>query len=251
MDLSIFGVAQAILAALLVGFSKTGIAGLGILIIPLMAGIFPAKASVGVLLPMLIFGDLFAVAYYRRHAQWRILCRLLPWVMPGILGGYFALRSLSSAQLAPVLGGLVLMMIVLNLVKDKLGPKLEDRLPHTWWFSALIGLLAGFATMIGNIAGPIMSVYLISMGMKKHEFMGTGAWYYLIVNTVKVPFSASIGLITAASLKFNAMTLPFIAVGAFIGLIVFKRISQKWFTRVILILALIASIRLILSPFLR
>ena len=147
MELTLFQIGQAVLAAMLVGFAKTGITGLGILIVPLMAAIFPAKASVGVLLPMLIVGDLFAVAYYRRHAQWNILCRLLPWVLPGIVAGYFTLRSISSVALAPVLGGLVLLMIVLNVVREKLGPGLENHLPRQWWFSAIFGILAGFATI--------------------------------------------------------------------------------------------------------
>ncbi len=244
-ELTLAQIAQGALAALLVGFSKTGIAGLGILIIPLMASIFPAKASVGVLLPMLVVGDVFAVGQYRRHAQWRVLGRLLPWVAPGIVAGFFTLRTLSSDQLAPVLGALVLAMIALNWLKNRLGTDLERILPQTWWFSAVVGLLAGFATMIGNIAGPVMSVYLISMGMQKREFMGTGAWYYLIVNVVKIPFSAGLGLIDAASLRFNVLMLPLIVAGALLGIAVFHRIPQQWFTRIILLLAVLASIRMI------
>lgn len=246
MDLTTAQWLQAGAAAFLVGFAKTGVTGLGILIVPLMASVFPARKSVGALLPMLLFADLFAVTYFRRHARWPLLLRLLPWVAPGMAVGYVALRNVTNAQLAPMLGSLVLILIALNALKARLGTRLEERLPRQLWFSALMGFLAGFATTIGNVAGPIMSVYLISMGLKKRQFMGTGAWYYLIVNALKVPLNSSLGLITAASLEFDLRCAPVIALGAGTGLLVFERIPQTWFNRAILALAAVAALRLVL-----
>lgn len=237
----------ATLAAFLVGFSKTGVVGMGILIVPLMATAFPGKESVGALLPMLIFADLFAVAWYRRHARWRLLLALLPWVLPGLAAGYVTLRFLSADSLPPFLGGMVLVLITLNWLKSRYAERLQQRLPRSWWFAAVMGCLAGFATMVGNVAGPVMSVYLISMGLKKREFMGTGAWYYLIVNGIKAPLNVSLGLITARSLAFNARMAPVIAVGAILGILVFKRIPQAWFNRVILLFAAAAAARLLLA----
>ena len=238
----------AALAAFLVGFTKTGVAGLGILIVPLMAGleIFTAKESTGALLPMLLFADLFAVARYRRHADWRILGKLLPWILPGILLGCLALKTTPEKRMYPVLAVLILLMVALNLAQKRGGAWIEERVPHQWWFSAAIGILAGFTTMLGNIAGPIMSVYLLSMGLPKREFMGTGAWYYLIVNAVKVPFSAGLGLISAKSLAFNLTSAPLIVIGAVVGILVFARIPQKWFDRAVVVLAAAAAVRLLL-----
>ncbi|MCP4621649.1 MAG: sulfite exporter TauE/SafE family protein [Bradyrhizobium sp.] len=239
--------ALGVLAALLVGFAKTGVVGMGILIVPLMATAFPGKASIGALLPMLIFADLFAVARYRRHAQWRLLLMLLPWVLPGLAAGYVTLRFIPAESLPPFLGGMVLFLITLHWLKSRYGGRFEQRLPRSWWFAAVMGCLAGFATMVGNVAGPVMSIYLISMGLKKREFMGTGAWYYLIVNWIKVPFNVSLGLITARSLAFNVRMAPAIAIGALLGILIFKRIPQAWFFRVILLLAAAAATRLLLA----
>lgn len=249
MEWTLAQLAQGALAAILVGFSKTGVSGLGILIVPLMAAVFPAKASVGILLPMLIVGDLFGVAYHRRHAQWPVLVRLLPWVLPGILGGFLTLRALSSAQLAPALGSMVLVFILLNALKERLGGRLESELPRKRWYSVVFGILTGFATMMGNMAGPIVSIYLISMGMHKRSFMGTAVWYYLIVNLIKVPFNVSLGLINLASLKIDMMAIPLIAVGAGIGILVFERLPQRTFRHIILILATVAAIRLMATAF--
>jgi len=247
MELTVSQMIQAVIAAFLVGFSKTGMVGLGVLIVPLMASVFPAKASTGALLPMLIFGDLFAVAWYRQHAQWRILAKLLPWVLPGLVLGTVALKFTSSEALGHMLGGLILLLVVFQVARERGGEWLEERLPRQWWFSALMGISAGFTTMVGNIAGPIMTVYLLSMGLRKREFMGTGAWYYLICNAAKVPFSAGLGLITVRSLTFNLEAAPIILVGAVVGILTFRLIPQKWFNRAVLILAALAALKMLFS----
>jgi len=247
MELNASQIIQAAIAAFLVGFSKTGLVGLGVLIVPLMASVFPAKESTGALLPMLIFGDLFAVAWYRQHAQWRVLARILPWVLPGIVLGFFALNRTPSEKLGPALGVLVLVLVLLEVVRGRAGEWTEKHLPRKWWFSAIMGTLAGFLTMVGNIAGAVASIYLLSMGLEKREFMGTGAWYYLIGNTVKVPFSLALGLISTRSLLFNLETAPVILAGAVVGILTFRFIPQKWFNRAILLLASLAALRLILT----
>lgn len=237
------------LAALMVGFSKSGITGMGILVVPLMASVFPAKLSVGILLPMLLVGDVFAVTYYRRHADWRLLVRLFPWVLPGIAAGYYALDKITSAQLAPFLGILVLVLIAFTLLRKRREAAREPR-PHHGSFVAVMGFLAGFTTMLGNAAGPIMTVYLLSLQLKKHGFIGTNAWFFLIINALKIPLCISLGLTTADSLLFNLKMVPLIALGAFLGILVFKWIPQQWFSRAVLILAALAAFRLALSPWL-
>jgi len=246
MDLGTLQVVQAAAAAVLVGLTKTGVPGLGILIVPLMAAVFPAKSSVGVLLPMLLMGDVFAIAYYRRHANWPIIRKLLPWVLPGIVLGYLTLERLSSAGLGALLSVLVLSLIALKAVESRLGERLQTYLPHQWWFSAAAGVTAGFATMTGNVAGPIMVIYLLSMGQQKHQFMGTSAWFYFIVNAIKVPLHVSLGLINPQSLLFDAQVVPLIVLGALTGRQVFRLIPQKWFNRAILTLAALAALRLLL-----
>jgi hypothetical protein len=237
--------ALAILAGLLVGISKTGVAGLGIISILVMAEVFPARESTGIVLVMLIVGDVMAVAYYRRHANWRLLVGLLPWVLPGILLGNVALAYLNDAQMRPVLGGLVLALLVLQAARTRMGDWMENKLPHTWWFAAGIGILAGAATMLANAAGPITIMYFLAKGLPKKEFMGTGAWFYFIVNLIKVPFSAGQGLITFDHLAFNAYLVPVILAGAIAGAALLPRVPQKIFNNVVFVLAVAASLKLI------
>jgi len=245
-DLSVIQWAVLALSAFLVGVSKTGIPGLGILPVPLMALVLPAKVSVGVLLPMLIFADLFAAGYYRRHAQWTHIRRLLPPTILGIIAGYFAMDKVTDSQLKPVIGIIVLSMLAIRIVNDY-RKKPADRIEPTsgLLFAVFLGFFAGVTTMMANAAGPIMIIYLLTAGLDKTQFVGTGAWFFFIVNWIKVPFSAKLDLITAESLKLDLTLFPVIIIGAAVGIILLKRIPQKVFRIIVLVLATAAAIKLL------
>lgn len=226
-----------------IGLAKSGIPGLGILAIPLFASVVPAKESTGLILPMLIMGDLIGVGFFRQHAQWKFLWKLAPWTMLGVLAGWQALGWLDNARIRPLIGGIVLVMLALNLWRQR-HPDLKDIIPTGMWFAAAIGLAAGFTTMVANAAGPIMVIYLLAMRLPPAAFIGTSAWFFLLVNVFKVPFSAQLGLITLSSLKFNLILLPGIALGAYLGFRFAKSVPKHLFDRIVLILATIGALKL-------
>jgi uncharacterized protein len=239
--------------ALLVGFSKAGVPALGTLLAPLFAHVLPARASTGALLPLLIAGDIFVVIAYHQHAVWRHLVRLLPWALAGIVLGYIAMGHINDRQMRPILGGLVIVMLAISLWRDLAreraravrGPDAaEPPLPTQWWFAAIAGLIAGATTMVANAAGPIMMIYLLSMRLPKNEFLGTSAWYFFILNVVKVPFSLSLGLITVPSLTLDAILVPLVIGGAVAGLFVARRLPEKAFTYSVYGLSFIAGVLL-------
>lgn len=242
LDLTNIALVGAGLAAFLVGLAKTGVPGIGILVVTLLAGIFPARLSVGILLPLLIAGDVFAVIYYRRHAEWPRLWRLFPWVAVGLGAGFLILGHLNNENMRPVLGGLVLALLGLEQARRHWG---WENMPRHWWFSAGTGILAGIATMIGNVAGPIMSIYFISCGMDKKKFMGTGAWYFFIVNTIKVPFFMYRGMITLKTARIDALALGLVILGALFGRRLLLILPQQIFNALVLGLAAIGAIRLL------
>ena len=248
-DLSWLGWGLLLLCGFFIGMSKTGIPGIGIIAVPVMASILPARASVGVVLPMLIFADLFAVAYYRRHAVWSHLVRIMPWAFAGIVLGYLTMGGIDDDQFSLFIGAIVLVMLIVNWVRTGRAED-ESSVPAVWWFAALVGLAAGFSTMVANAAGPIMAIYLLAMRLPKKKFVGTRAWYFLIMNWVKVPFSANLGLINTDSLRLNAACIPAIAVGAFAGVVLLRYVPQRYFTVVVRVLAAAAAAVLILRTFL-
>jgi uncharacterized membrane protein YfcA len=244
-ELSILQWVAVALCAAMVGVSKSGVPGLGILAVPVMAAVLPARLSTGVLLPMLIVGDVFAVSYYHRHAVWRYVVRLMPSAFVGIVIGYFAMGRVSDRALRPIIGGIILVLLALNALRTR--GQSDPRVPSHWAFAATLGLLAGITTMMANAAGPIMVIYLLAMRLPKTAFIGTGAWYFLVVNTVKVPFSRHLGLITGATLKFNLLLAPLILAGAVAGVWVAKRLPEKAFNRIVTALTVLAALNLLLA----
>lgn len=237
-----------ILSALSVGLTKTGLPGLGIVVVPLAAVALPARQSVGVVLPMLIFADLFAAGAYRRHAQWKHLVRLLPSTIAGIAAGYFVLKGISSAQLKPLIGVIVLIMLALKaktMFGKSAAPALNIDTTPGKAFAFLMGFFAGMTTMMANAAGPVMILYLLAMRLPKEQFMGTSAWFFFIVNWIKVPGYLSLGLITPDSLKLDLTLFPVIAVGACLGIFLLPRIPQRLFNIAALALAAAAAALLI------
>ena len=234
------------LCAMMVGISKTGIPGVAILVVPLMAIAIPARQSVGLLLGILILADIFAVIYHRHNAKWSHVVRLLPPTFAGIAAGYFFLRLIDNDNhLKPIIGGIVLVMLGVHFWRTKTRGK-DTTIPTQWWFAAVLGFMAGVTTMMANAAGPVMVIYLLAMRLDKIEFVGTSAWFFFVVNWLKVPFSSNLNMMTAESVKLDLLMLPFIACGAVLGIFFLKRIPQKAFAAVVQILAAIAAIKLLL-----
>ena len=242
MELDFWGWAVVGLCAMMVGISKTGIPGFGILIVPLMAMVIPARQSTGALLGMLILADLFAAGYYRRAVVWGHIFRLIPATLAGIVAGYFVMRFINDEQLKPIIGVIVLGMLAVNRWRNRKG----ENVPTQWWFAEVMGFLAGLTTMMANAAGPVMIVYLLAMRLPKIEFVGTSALFFFIVNWLKVPFSVQLGLITSESLKLDILMLPFISAGAILGIFILKKMPQRIFEITIQVLAAAAAVKLVI-----
>jgi uncharacterized membrane protein YfcA len=242
--------ALAVTGALLVGVSKTGIAGLGMLFVVIFAQILPAKQATGIVLPLLICGDVMAVASYRQHTRWQHLWRLFPWTGAGVLLGYLALGRINDHQARWLIGAIVLGLLALHLVRRSRRAPVAvagaaDAPAQPAWFAPVIGVLAGFTTLVANAAGPLMVIYLLAMQLPKMEFVGTGAVFFLLLNSFKVPFMLNLGLITRDSLAINLTLAPAVLVGAWIGRRVLQHINQRWFENVALFLSAAAGVRLL------
>lgn len=232
------------LGSIMVGVSKTGVPGVGILVVPLMAMVLPTGTSIGFVLGILMVGDLFAIIYHRRNAEWRYMPHLLPAAVAGIITGYFILGVVDERQLRPIIGGITLLMLGVNYWRERDRTE-ETKIPTQWWFAAGLGFVAGVTSMMANAAGPIMIIYLLAMRLPKIEFVGTGAWFFFIVNWIKVPFSARLDLMTLETIRLNLMMVPLIAAGAALGIFLLHRVPQKAFTAVVQVLAVIAAVKLL------
>ena len=232
-------------SGLLIGMNKAGLMGAAMAAIPIMAGIFGAQLSVGVILPMLIVADVVAVIYYRQHADWGIVLRLLPWTLVGIGVGAVVGDAIPESSFRLLLAIVVLAGVVLLGYKEFFHR--DVNVPERWYLSAILGLLAGFATMVGNAAGPIMTLYLLSMGLSKNQFIGTGAWFYFVVNLLKVPLHVVFWkTITLETLTVDLLAAPVIVAGGLLGLVLVRHIKERPYRVFILVITAVISVRLFL-----
>ncbi|MEZ7002168.1 sulfite exporter TauE/SafE family protein [Streptomyces sp. AD55] len=286
-------------AALLVGFSKTAVSGANTVSLAIFAAVLPARASTGILLPVLIAGDLLAVATYRRHAHWPTLWRLFPAVGAGVVLGTLFLVWADDAIVRTSIGAILLLMAAVTVWRRRraepaarpadepateapagpgagpgspispsgvhpadpsrpvnpTGPaegtgstRPED--PATSRSARLkarsYGVLGGFTTMVANAGGPVMSLYLLSAGFRKLGFLGTSAFFFLIVNVSKLPFSAGLGLIDGRSLLLDAALVVFVVPGAFLGKWAVSRINQRLFEQLVIGATVLGGLQLLL-----
>ena len=225
------------LCAMGIGMAKTGLGGLGMVVVPVMANIFGAKSSTGILLILLILADFFGVRYYHIHADIRQLVKLIPSTIFGILTGVLIGDILSDVDFQFLLGAVIISGALIMVIKVDIK---ENKL-----FSIAVGFLGGFITMIGNAAGPIMSIYFLSMGFDKNKFIGTAAWFFLFVNLFKVPMHVFIWkTIDLNILLFDLSLFPFILVGAVTGVWIVKKIPERPYKIFVIVSVILSTFNL-------
>jgi len=239
----------AAVAAVGIGVSKSGLPGISLMHVVIFAQLFPGIASTGIVLPMLVCGDIGAVILFRRDARWPHVIRTLPPAVVGVAIGWALMRwaqahHIAGARFNPFIGGIVLTLALVQLWRN-LRPNLFTHLPHTRAFAWAMGGIAGVTTMVANAAGPVMGLYLLAVSLPKDAFVGTAAWFFLLINLIKVPFSAQLGLIQGHTLLFNMILVPFIIGGLFLGKRVVAVLPQKSFDNLVLAFAAFASARLL------
>jgi uncharacterized membrane protein YfcA len=234
----------AILAAAGMGIAKGGLAGVGLFHVVVFAFLFGARDSTGVVLPMLIVGDICAVTFLHQHARWDYVRRMLPPACVGVIIGWSLMGRVTDAMFKPIIGWVILMLAVMQFARMQ-RPDWFGDVPHNRWFAWGMGLLAGVTTMLANAAGPIFGLYALSVGLPKFEIVGTSAWFFFIVNSFKVPFSFGLGLIHAQTLLFNLLMSPVILIGVLGGRWLTHRLPQRLFDACLLGFAAIAALRLI------
>lgn len=239
-QLSPFDVILIFFVALFTGMAKTGVHGAGMITVPMLAAVFGGKLSSGIMLPLLVMADVMGVWYYHRHASWSHLKLLFPWAAVGVLMGTVFGQYINDEAFRVTMAVIVVIGVVIMIWLERDRSK---EIPTNKWFGSTSGILGGFTSMIGNLAGPVMSVYLLASKLPKNEFIGTAAWFFLVVNWFKVPFHVfSWHTITVDVLLLDLCTLPIIGLGAYLGVIITKQLSEKSYRWFIIIMTLVAAV---------
>lgn len=237
--------ATILLVGIIIGLGKAGISGIVMVAVPILAAVYGGKESTGLMTMIFILGDFFAVSAYRRHAQWNEIRPMLPSAIGGIVIASFVGNMINDQQFKYLIAIIVLICLVFMIFQEVKGA--DFKVPHSLWFIILIGLASGFATMIGNAAGPIFAVYLLAIGLSKNNFLGTTAWFFMIINLSKLPFQILLWHnISWLTLLIALSVLPAIYIGMKLGVWFIKVLKERTFRVMVIIMTALATIRLFL-----
>jgi len=232
-------------AAFLIGMAKSGIKGLGPFYVLLMSQVFGSKASTGIIVPLFVFGDLFAVIYYNRHTRWTYLWKLLPWMALGVLLGTWLGKDLPEEIFRQIMASLILLTVIGLFWWDR---RKTQPIPNQWWFAAAIGIIAGVTTMVGNLAGAFTTIFFLAVRLPKNEFIGTAAWLYFIINILKLFFHTfSWGTVNPESLKIDLYLLPATILGIITGVFLVKKIKDDDYRKFILLVTGLGALWILLK----
>ncbi len=232
------------LCAMFIGMSKTGILNIGTLTIPFFALLFGARYSTGIVLILLCFADLVAVIYYRKAFLWSEVKKLLPMALTGLLVGLLLGQYINDRTFKVLISVCILLGMAIMLWTQN-SPK-AAKLVNNRWYSPVFGFIMGFSTMIGNAAGPALSVYMLSKKLDKITFTATAAWFIMILNFTKIPLQLFVWHnLTWQGLILNILALPFILLGGFLGIKILKIMPEARFRQVITVMVVISALFLI------
>lgn len=235
----------AFVAVFLLGISKAGLKGIDILIVTILVLVFGAKPSSGILLPLLCVGDIIAVFYYRRHVNWVHLFRLLPWMAAGVLAGVWVGNEIDEGTFKKVMAGIIILAIITMLFNEM---RKSQEVPKNKVLAAVLGLAAGFTTMLGNLAGPFANLYFLLVRFDKNEFIGTAAWLFLFINLFKVPFHLFVWeTIAKPTLLISTILAPVTIIGFIIGVRIIQYIKNESYRKMIIALTLVGAFVILFS----
>lgn len=239
-ELSLSGFLFLLLVGLLVGMAKTGVHGAGMIAVPLLAAVFGGHVSSGLMLPMLVLADVFGVLYYHRHASWKHLRLLFPWAAVGVIAGTVVGKFIDDTTFKMIMAVIIIASIAIMLWLER-GKKKD--VPDYPWFAGVMGIAGGFTSMVGNLAGAVMAVYLLSMRLPKNAYIGTTAWFFMVVNWFKVPFHVfSWHTITLNTFLLDLALLPAIAAGAGLGILIVRQIPENVYRWFVITMTLVAAV---------
>lgn len=237
---SILNIVLIFSGAFIIGLAKAGLKGIDMLNVTIMALVFGGKGSTGIVLPLLCAADIAAVIYYNRHAQWNHFWKLIPWMAAGILIGVAVGKDMNENVFRKIMAGIIVATVIIMLVIEF---KRIVEVPHNKFFVASTGLVSGFTTMLGNLAGAFSNIYFLAMRMTKNDFIGTAAWIFLVINLFKLPFQVFYWKnITQETLLIDLYLLPVLFIGFWLGIKLVNRIKDDSYRKVVIVLTLIGAV---------
>ncbi|RYE08988.1 MAG: sulfite exporter TauE/SafE family protein [Hyphomicrobiales bacterium] len=235
--------AVAILAVFIVGLSKSGLVGsVGMVAVPLLALVMPARDATGMMLPVLLAMDAIAIWVYRKDANWQVLRIMLPGAVVGTILGWLLWSVVTDAQVLLAVGIITVLFMLDALLP--LRKRLPDTPPSRFWGN-FWGGAAGLTSFISHTGGPPYQIYTLPLGMTPTTYAASTAFFFAIVNTMKLAPFFFLGQLSVSNLELSAALIPFGLAGVGVGVYLVRRISAKAFYTIAYALILLLGVKLL------
>lgn len=236
------------ITSITIGMAKTGLACINLPALAIIAYFFGAKVSTGIALPIFMIGDMIGVTLYVKHVtNWKkIINLILPAVFGVFLGTFFG-NIINDNQFKLAMGIMISICVLFLIHKEiKKSNNITSTLKHNNYFNIFIGVLGGFVSMVGNVATPFFSTYLLAMGYNKNELISLNALFLFFINWIKFPFHVFWWkTISWETLKFMPLVIPMVLTGSLIGYYTVKKIDEKKYRLFVIIMIAISAFYLI------
>jgi hypothetical protein len=235
--------ALAITAVIIVAFSKAGLLGsLGLIAVPMLSLVMPARDAAGMFLPLLLIMDVIAIWTYRRDADWHILKMMIPGAAIGTLVGWVLWSFVSDAMVLLFVGVITLLFVIDAILP--LRKKLEGLPPSKPW-GWFWGGFAGFTSFISHTGGPPFQIYVLPQKLSPVLYSGTSAFFFAIVNTMKLIPYFFLGQLSVSNLTIAMILAPLAVIGVLVGVQLVRRMSVKLFYQIAYVLVAVIALKLV------
>ncbi len=229
----------------LIGLSKGGFGGtMGALATPLLALALPANQVVGLLLPILMIADVFAVTSHWKRWERRLVLLLIPGAVVGVIIGTFVIASVSPTILRRGIGVIALLFAVYKAFEPKITG--SNTYHPKNWHGLTAGTVAGFSSSLAHTGGPPITIYLLMQELSPRVFVATSALFFMALNWIKVPTYYYAGLFDFNLLWYVAWLLPLLPISVWVGKSISTRINRALFDRIITVFLAVSGILLII-----
>jgi uncharacterized protein len=241
------------LAAWITGVSKAGFGGgLGMIVVPILAQIRPAKSVVGFVLPLLFSTDIFSLFHYWNRWDKHNVMRLVPGSLIGIAIGSYILNDISDFYLKKSIGVIACLFALLELfrpfiVRKITGQNADNPVQFKGWHGFVAGVLTGIFSTLAHVGGLTVTMYLLPQRLSNQAFVGTTTAIYFLINLTKIPFYIHLSLFSFEGLVENFVLLPYIGLGVILGIYLNTRFPKRLFSYVVLCFVFATGVKLLID----
>jgi uncharacterized protein len=236
--------AVSVIGVCLLGVSKGGFLGLGVIALPLMSLFVPPLQAAAIILPTAVAQDALTLwAYWRQWSVWNLKL-MLPSMIFGMFLAWLLAASLSAAHIRLAIG----LIATLFVLRHWLAGRFERYIPKPSTATALIfGTIGGVTTMLANAGGPAWQIHLLPQKLDKLPYVGTVAILFAASNLVKIPGFATLGFLTRENMLVGLALVPIAILSNYAGIWLVRRTSNEMFFRIAYVLMFFIAIELMRS----